>query len=155
MAAEEILQAVNAVLAMDRQTHHFPKQREGDCGENAVKSILSMYGQSTDDVRIATEDGISPRTIANELRDRGLVAEVRDGVQFEELRPRSIAYYPEDDHYVAIETVSEDEILINDSSKDKGAWESREAFEKKWDGWVIETRNKIVAGDFSFLGVDR
>lgn len=154
MAAEEILQAVNAVLALDKQSHHFPKQKEGDCGENAVKSILSMFGQPTDDVKIATEEGTSPRTIANELKDRGLVAEVRDGVQFEELRSRSIAYYPEDDHYVAIEAVSEDEILINDSSKEHGAWESLEAFEKKWDGWVIEVRNKIIAGDFSFLGVE-
>lgn len=121
------------------RNHHFSKEEEGDCGEKAVESILSMYDiYSQQDLN--SKEGTSPQKIRKALRSKNIQSEIRDGIGYEKLKPRSIVYYPEDDHYVTVEKIQDNKILVNDSSKEKSQWLSRKNFEKLWNDWAIETR---------------
>ncbi len=124
-------------------SNYFPKKKEGDCGENATKSVLSMHSIPSN-ISIAKKDGTSPYKITDALRKRGLKVEVKDNVSFKKLKPKSIAYYPKDDHYVAVEKKSGNKVLVNDSSEPKAKWVSKNDFEKKWKGWTIGTISEAV-----------
>ena len=107
---------------------NFFEQETGYCGVASVKSILSMYGKPTD-VEILFNDGTSPRSMLKALRTSGLQAKSKT-ISLLRLKPRSIAYYPEDDHYVTIEDVQE-KLLINDPEKAGPEWVDRAYFVDK------------------------
>jgi ABC-type bacteriocin/lantibiotic exporter with double-glycine peptidase domain len=115
----------------EKDTNHFRKEEEGDCGENATESVLGMYGKR-EKLDINTKEGTSTKMIMKTLRDRGIQARARYGVAYDSIKPRSIVYYPRDDHYVAVDRVKRDKILVNDSSADKPKWLGRKEFIKKW-----------------------
>ena len=127
--------------------HYFPKNRSGDCGENAVQSVLSMYGKGTN-IKIATKDGTSPKKITSTLKKKGIKAKAKDSVAFKSIKPKSIAWYPRDDHYVAIEKNNGKEVIVNDSSAKGTKKMSQKQFERVWHekgskrGYVIETKKK-------------
>lgn len=113
------------------------------CGEKACQSILAMYGFYNADVEINLDNGTSPTEIRQELKRFGVDVKFKD-ITFNSLVPRSIAWYPEEDHYVTIQIKRDNEIYINDGLEKSPRWISQKDFEKKWldkkgVGWVVET----------------
>jgi predicted double-glycine peptidase len=107
------------------------------CGECVVNSIMSMYGKVLKE-EMNTDSGTSPETIMSILNKNGIKTTAKD-LNIEELKPKSIIWYKDSDHYVTVETVNGDELLINDSLKDGAETLTKEEVEKLWDNWVIET----------------
>ena len=141
MADEQALEVRDELAEALKKSHHFPKEEEGDCGENAVESILSMYGVYTKQ-DLNSKEGTSPQKIRKALKEKNINSEIKDGIGYDKLKPRSIVYYHKDDHYIAVEKIQENKILVNDSSKEKPQWLSREKFKKLWNDWAVETWRK-------------
>lgn len=124
----------------------FKQNDHNSCGLIAIKSILAMYHLSTD-VYFDTTEGTTPNKITLELEKRGISTEPKE-VSFENLSPRSIAYYAPEDHYVTIQLVSERKVYINNGRKDGPAWLTKAEFEKVWSGWVMETSPLLLNEKF-------
>jgi ABC-type bacteriocin/lantibiotic exporter with double-glycine peptidase domain len=98
-----------------------------------------MYGKTFDTV-LNTDNGTSPETIIKALGENGIMATEMNNATFENIPDKSIAYYPNADHYVTIEKHEGDKILVNDSLMDKPMLMTKEMFTKDWNGYLITTK---------------
>jgi predicted double-glycine peptidase len=124
-------------------TNLFKQSDKESCGIACTQSILSMYGKETEGIDITFKKGVSPKAITQTLKENGISAESKT-ISIENVKPRSVAYYPKKDHYVTIESVEGDNLLINDPLKSEPEYLTRDQFYEKWKdkegtGWVIET----------------
>lgn len=126
----------------------FKQSDRSSCGVCAVNSILKMYGKPG--IVFSTPKGVSPEQISKTLKQQGIATKVVKKADISQLKPRSIVYYPAEDHYVALEQVSGTRVLVNDSLKGGPEWVDAEALERKAKegdesgiGWVMETSLKI------------
>ena len=123
----------------------FPAVQRASCGECATKSILSMYGKDTN-IGISTETGVEEKPMIRELNKRGIATDEEKNVPFENIKPKSIVYYPKQDHWITVEKIQGDKILVNNSDFQEPRWISKDIFKKDWqnkngDGYVINTKN--------------
>lgn len=134
----------------------FPAVEKYSCGECATKSILNMYGKDTD-FNFETPEGVGIGKIKKKLNEQGVQTTENKSATFEDVQPKSIVYYPKEDHWVTVESKGEKDILINDSDFLQPQKLTRQEFEKKFldeggKGYSVETkaydikdRNRIQA----------
>lgn len=132
----------NSILGKgDNGSNHFRQGDSSSCGECAVRSILSMYGLELK-TTLDTTNGLSPESIIQALEDNGITAEQNDNAVYNDIKPKSVVYYPGQDHYSVIESVNANGLVVNDSLKDKTMNMTKKDFLKDWNGFLITT-NKI------------
>lgn len=117
----------------------FKQDDQHSCGECVINSILSMYGKVLHE-EMDTDGGTSPETIIKILSNNGIEASQVFDLDINELKPKSIIYYKDSDHYVTVETINENDVLINDSLSNAPETLTKEEIEKLWDNWAIETK---------------
>lgn len=123
--------------------NHFMQGDEHSCGECVVSSVMSMYGMDLKQT-MNTDNGTSAETIIQTLKENGINAEQRTGLTYQQIyvdkMNKSIAYYPQQQHWVSIEKIEPNKILVNDSLKDKPEWVTMKQFTSDWDMSLITTK---------------
>ncbi len=123
--------------------HNFPMKKKNSCGESAIKSILSMYGKKLKEP-ISEKNGTSTWKITETLKEKGIKTKIKDKINYDSLKSKDIIYYPKDDHWLTVEKIEKDKILVNDSSLEtpNAQWIPKGKFLGKWRGYAIETMIK-------------
>lgn len=125
---------------MKKNSHHF-EQEVGTfaCGECSVRSILSMYGMELK-IRLNTSDGLTKERIREILKNHGITTLFKN-TTWNNIKARSIVYYPRYDHWVTVEKKTKNKIYINNSDKVSGEWLSKDDFINNW----------VVSGNVGFI----
>lgn len=118
----------------------FEQVGTGGCGVCCVNTVLKMFDLPGAIFSYSADKGTSPKRILRELRKAGLVS-VSKIISIRNLKPKSILYYPPPaDHYVVVGEIGYRHALVYDSSKKRPYWLPFALLQKKWKGWVIESR---------------
>lgn len=119
----------------------FKQADQTSCGVAAINSVLKMHNKNG--VVFSSPKGTTPQKMIKILEAQGVSATPKKRVAVSGIKPKSILYYPGEDHYVAIKKVGANKAFVNDSLKNKGQWINLNTLKKKWKGWAIETRKKV------------
>jgi len=119
----------------------FKQADKTSCGVAAINSVLKMHNKNG--VVFSSPKGTTPQKMVKILTAQGVSATPKKKVTVENIKPKSILYYPKEDHYVAVKKVGDNKAFVNDSLKSGGKWIDLKTLKKKWGGWIIETRKKI------------
>lgn len=136
-------EAEKEFIRRNKDGHQFPTIQKYACGEYTVRSVLSMWGKDYMDVNISNQNGVSIEKMRKRLAESGIKTEKNEKATYEDIKPKAIVYYPEEDHWVAVERAGDDAVTIHDSNFKKTKIYGKESFLKKWldgdTGFVVNT----------------